>query len=444
MHRTWRGLGVGVLVVTLMSMGGTAATAASNEAPKGTEIGVSPTAVHIAVMADVDNQFAPGLFKGVVDGVKGAATYLNTKAGGGGVGGRKILVDFIDSHLDANAARNGVITACGKDLALVGTTALFLTTVDDEVNCRDQAGATTGLPDLAGVATGVPESCSPVAFPVNAVQLVCSTKDQHPQTYHGNQGDTKYLLSKHKNDLHGALIASNDTPDANRGGEVLLDTVQKAGIKADQDVTRGGRDQQTAYTSIIQQMKTDNSNYSLMVLAANSAIELRSEAQIQGLTDPNIVWECTTACYDNSLKQNASVMEGEYVPVSYLPFEEAGENKMLDTFLEYVGKNNADGFSVYGWEAGIAFAQAARAAVAKNGVNGLTRKTLLDGIKTLTHFDAGGMVAAVNIPDKVPSACFALLQFRSGKFVRVYPAKKGTFDCKPSNEIEVKADLIKT
>jgi hypothetical protein len=35
-----------------------------------------------------------------------------------------------------------------------------------------------------------------------------------------------------------------------------------------------------------------------------------------------------------------------------------------------------------------------------------------------------------------------LTQFKSGKWVRVYPTKKGTFDCKPSNSIQFQADLI--
>ena len=74
---------------------------------------------------------------------------------------------------------------------MVGTFLLFLSNVDDEVNCPDQAGATTGLPDLASVATGVPQACSPVAFPVSPAQLVCSTKDQSPQTYNGNQFDVE-------------------------------------------------------------------------------------------------------------------------------------------------------------------------------------------------------------------------------------------------------------
>ncbi len=97
----------------------------------------------------------PGLFQGVVDGVQSAAKYLNSKAGGGGIGGRKLVVDFIDSKLNGNAARDGVITACQNDFAMVGTAALFLPTVEDQVNCTDKAGAATGLPDIGAVVTGV-------------------------------------------------------------------------------------------------------------------------------------------------------------------------------------------------------------------------------------------------------------------------------------------------
>ena len=43
---------------------------------------------------------------------RAGAKYLNSKAGGGGVAGRKLVVDFIDSKLNPNEARNGVITAC--------------------------------------------------------------------------------------------------------------------------------------------------------------------------------------------------------------------------------------------------------------------------------------------------------------------------------------------
>jgi hypothetical protein len=240
------------------------------------------------------------------------------------------------------------------------------------------------------------------------------------------------------------MVVSGDTADANRGGTVLVDTAKQAGIKSDQDVTVGGRDPQSAYTPIVQKMKADGSNYSYDTSAANSSIELRSEAKLQGLTDPDIVWTCTIACYDKSVKQQADVMEGEYIPMTFLPFEEASTNKTLQAFLKYVGTKNADGFAVYGWTATLAFKQAVDAIVKQDGVNGITRKALLStGVDALTSFDAGGMIGTVDIKNKVPTPCLAVVQLQKGKFVRLAPKKKGTFDCSKSNAVTIEADLIK-
>ena len=98
----------------------------------------------------------------------------------------------------------------------------------------------------------------------------------------------------------------------------------------------------------------------------------------------------------------------------------------MANFVKVVGKDNADSFSVYGWTATLAFAEAAKAVVAKGGVNALTRANLLpDGIPTLTKFDAGGMIGAVNLAEKIPSACFMIDEFVNGKFVRVSPRRRG-------------------
>jgi hypothetical protein len=433
---------VGLCVVGLAALAAAPAVAqSSSTTPKATEIGVTAKTIRIAVAADVDNPFAPGLFKGVPAGVKGAARYINSKAGGGGIAGRKLVVDFIDSHLNANDSRNAVITACSQDYAMVGNFMLFLSNVDDEVNCKDQAGAATGLPDLASVATGVPQSCSPVAYPVSPSQLVCSTKDQSPQTYNGNQFDSRYLLSKNKNNLHGAMIFGSDTKDAARGGQVLIDTAEHAGVKSDQTIGVSGSSPQSAYTPIINNMKSKGSNYSYNSSSLSSVELERSEAQLQGLT--GVTWVCTVACYDKKIKDQASVMEGQYVTMTFLPFEEANTNTTLKNFLKYVGPSNADGFAVYGWTATLAFKQALDTIVTKDGVNGLTRANLLStGIDGLTKFNAGGMIGTVDIKDKVPTPCAAIVQVKSGNFVRVAPSRKGTFDCSKSNSVQIKADLI--
>jgi hypothetical protein len=373
--------------------------------------------------------------------VRAGAKYLNSKAGGGGVAGRKVVVDFIDSHLNPNEARNGAITACQNDFALVGTSALFLSNVDDIVSCRDQAGAATGHPDVAAIVTGVAESCAPTTYSINPPQLVCSTKDQHPQTYWGNQGDAKWLLGQNQHDLHGPMLVTNDTKDAQRGATAIIDTAIAAGIKADQKVALSGRDPQSAYTPVVNQMKNDSSNYALTTMALASAVELRSEAELQGVTAPDIVWECTT-CYDSAIHDHADVMDGTYMTLKYLPFEEAKSNAMLKTFLQYVGKGNANGFSVFGWVAALAFGQAANDTAKAKGVDGLTRANLLRSLSGITTFDAGGMFGTTNIGQRIPTPCFLMEQFTNDEFVRLYPKQAGTFDCKASNNVRVKDDLI--
>ena len=244
------------------------------EQPKATEIGVTAKEIHIAIAADVDNPFVPGLFQGAVDGVNGAADYINSKAGGSGLAGRKLVVDFYDTHLNANDSRNATIQACENDLAMVGGLVLLLSNVDDITGCKDQAGQATGLPNLPETATGIPENCAPTSFPAIGSSIDCATIGENPQTFFGNQGPAKWLLSQHRGGLHGPMIVGNDTKDGERGGTIQSLIDQHAGIKADQGTTvpKSGRDPQSAYTPVIQKMKQDDSNYSLMASAASSAL----------------------------------------------------------------------------------------------------------------------------------------------------------------------------
>ncbi len=405
-------------------------------AKTASEVGVTASTITVAVIADVDNPIAPNVFKGVVDGAQAGAKYVNAN---GGVAGRKLKVDFIDSKLNPNETRNAIITACSQDLAMVGTATALFTGLDDMVGCKDKAGATTGLPDIGAIVLGTPEACAAVSFPVTPSMIDCSTVGKTPQTYRGNQGPFKYLASKHK-DLNGPFIKTNDSADAARSTDVLSKAAQHAGIDVTSMPVLSNRDTQSAFTTIIAKMKSDGSNWSDNGLAAPGAVLFRQEAAVQGLTDPGVVWQCTSACYDQEAMSTAGdVMNGEYVDLGFLPFEEASANPTLASFLKYVGKDNANAFAVYGFEAVLAFQQAADAANKSSG--GLTRSSLLSALKNITEFDANGMVGAVNIGGKVPSSCFMLVKWNNGKFARVYPTKKGTFDCATSNRYTFDADL---
>jgi hypothetical protein len=436
-----------VLIALTVPTIGAASAASSSEKPTATEVGVTAGEIHIAAIADVDNPFAPGLFQGAVDGVKAGAAYLNSKAGGGGLAGRKVVVDFYDSKLNGNEARNATISGCQNDYALVGTSALFLAQVDDIVNCADKAGAATGIPDLSAVTTGVPESCMPMAFPAFGTQIDCATVNDNPQTFNVNQGSGKYDVSKSKAPLHGVTIVGNDTKDAARGGNLAALAAETAGIKMDQGdpgVPVSGRDPQSVFTPIVQKMKEDKSNWSLNIASANQALLFRNEATLQGIDPKSVLWECSS-CYGNKIvTDNADAFEGEVQQLGFLPFEEASVNPTVKNFVKYMKQvgGTPDQFSAYSWAATLAFADAVNAIVKTDGVNGLTRSKLIDSIKSISDFDAGGMLGKRSFANGKITSCFMVVKFLSGKWVRQYPTKKGTFDCKASNATQVKADLI--
>jgi hypothetical protein len=171
-------------------------------------------------------------------------------------------------------------------------------------------------------------------------------------------------------------------------------------------------------------------------------ISERQEAQLQGLTDPNIVWQCTLACYyDDGFMKAGDVMNGEYMSLTFLPFDEGSANPMTKNFVKYVGKDNLNGFASWGFTSGLLFQQAAEAVAKKDGNDGLTRANLLAELANIHDFNASGMVATTDIGNRVGTQCFMLDQYKDGKFVRVYPTKKGTFDCKKSNVYTFQEDL---
>ena len=422
------GLGVGIA----------AAQSGSKDSLEATDVGITDKEIRIAVIADVDNPFQAGLFKGSSDGVAAWGKWINKN---GGLAGRKVTVDFIDSKLNADETRNAIITACAQDFAIVGTSALFVNNTDDLVGCKDAAGAATGLPDFPVVTTEPVHQCAPVSHPINPPTLDCATIDQHPQTYRAGIGPTLYYLKKNK-DLHGAFLYPSDLRAAKDSSVPGFTAQQQAGIKADVDADVSARAPQSAYTPIVQQMKDAGSTYGRSGLGSASTVSFRKEAKLQGLTSVK-VWDCSVQCYNASLlEQGGADVEGQYVYLAFVPFEESGSNKMLANYLKSVGKANADGFGAQAWAAGIFFRDAVNAVVKTGGNNALTRERVLAAADGINGFTAEGMIGKTDVGKRGLSPCFALLQVKNGKFVRVFPKKQATFNCDAKNLVSLKLDLI--
>ena len=70
----------------------------------------------------------------------------------------------------------------------------------------------------------------------------------------------------------------------------------------------------------------------------------------------------------------------------------------------------------------------------------MTRANVLTAVKGITSFNAGGMIGTNDIADRKTGPCFLVMQVKSKKWVRTYPEKPGTFDCKTAQATTIRLD----
>jgi hypothetical protein len=445
-----------VCVVVTLAIGSTAlaagAQSSSSEKPKATDIGITEKEIHVAVIADVDSPLAPNLFQASVDGMRGWAKYMNSKAGGGGLAGRKVVIDFYDSKLNPAETKNAEITACQNDVAAVGTSAVFLTSVDEMRNCKDSTGAVTGLPDIPFVSTALVQQCSDQSFPIAPPQVLCDTASNHPQTFQADVARGYYYLDKYGKDLHGVYVFGSDSKSARDASFASLGGLRDIGgvdqgIKSDEDFDRSSRATQSEFTEIVQKMKSSGSNYGQAAGPYTQMVSLRKEAALQGLTGVK-VWDCGVQCYDKLfINAGGADVEGQYADTLFLPFYNKADQKanpMLANVVKYVGADKLAGYSMYAWAAGLAFRDAVNTQVKAGGVNSVTRKTIFEQLNKINKFDADGIIAPIDLAGREASGCSVLSQLKNGAYVRVEPKKPGTFACPKNGRILRKLDLFGT
>jgi hypothetical protein len=423
---------VGAVIGATLSVAG-----AQGAKPKADDVGITASEIRLAVIADVDTPVQPGLFQKSVDAMRAWAKVTNQA---GGIAGRKVVIDFIDSKLNPNETRNAIIKACANDFAMVGGEALFLSNVSDLTACTNTAGQAIGLPDMPGLALDTNQACSPVTYVLNGLGSYCATKDQHPQTYTALQGDYLYYQKKYK-DLHGIWTIPADLASTKNA---VLPTAT-AGV--DLGIEKDGqgfyeifsRDPQSAMTPIVQAIKQDNATFADN--GGNKMADLRKEATLQGVNSVK-VWACNQACYDNLLiDQGGADVDDTQIVLTTLPFY--SEYTRIPTLKKLVGAvggiSNVNFNSVSSWVAALLFQDAAAKASANGGT--LSRQSLFDALKQETSFDADGITGPVDIANHQPPGCIVMTQIKKGKFVRTYPTKPGTFDCNKKNLVEIKLDL---
>ena len=373
--------------------------------------GVTATEIRVGVVADVDNPVRPGLFQVAMDGVQAWAAKVNAD---GGLAGRKVVVDELDSRLNPQEYRNAVTTACEKDLVLLGSMAIFDNAVEGLEEC--------GLPDIPANATSTEHREAPTSFSVN------------PQTAGSvGVGPWRWYLENIEDCCRSAVLIPNQ-PVARESTIAGVNAANEIGFEPVYDLEIGG--EELNFTPIVLEFKSRGANYVRNGLDYVSTVRMRREAQVQGVNDGILVWDCGVLCYTPDLiTEGGDAVEGQYVAVSHVPIEEADAVPAMQAYRKYVKETGGlqGTFGVQGFAAGLLLEEVVGKIVERDGPNAVTREAILKELKGIHEFDAQGLIGAIDIGAQTPTGCFALLQVRDGKFVRVHPEEPGSLDCAPEN-----------
>jgi len=403
-----------------------------------TDTGVTEDTITVLVMADVGSPLAPGLFQGSIDAVKAWAGKLNSE---GGLACRQIEVLEHDSQINPTETANGFLAACEYALSLVGTTALFTLDTSDLQYCPDAAGSRTGVPDFASTSTELPHQCSVVTFAISRPGSECPYFGYGHRTAQSQVGPVQWILENVQPDLHGVYLVPSDLPSTIAAAMPQVRSLQEIGVMIDGEPGVSGFTTQSEYGAFLQTMREANSNFAYTGSDDQSMIKWRNEADALGLNSDNVIWMCSQACYTSAFLEAGFAIEGTYVWLPFLPFEEAAQNQELADFMAAIDDPFPPAWAAGSWAAGVLFEQIVNDVVAEGGLNALTRQAVLDRVRSLNSFDVNGWWGPADFTSTEKARpCFVLLRVQNGAFERVYPGAKGTLDCNSDNLVSLTRD----
>ena len=205
--------------------------------------------------------------------------------------------------------------------------------------------------------------------------VFCAGVGKTPQPYQVQVGEYRYLLSQDPT-LHGIMVAASDTPSVEHTNIATWNAAKTVGVKADGQgvyITSAAAPQ-SALTSIIQAAKANKSTFVYNEVTSGTIIQLRNEAQLQGLTTVKY-WMCHIGCYDNKVLASAPQQyEGIYSEMNILPFyTERTSNPSLNALITQLGDaSKTNTYGVDSWVAAMLFQDAV---VKAAGTGTLNRQT---------------------------------------------------------------------
>lgn len=381
--------------------GGTAANAATGGKVAGdctgfkNGPGITDSTITIGNSSDISGP-VPGLFEAAQDATKAYVAYFNA-TNPKGICGRKLVLKAYDTRTDAGADQANYADGCTNVFAMVGSMSAF-----------DSGGAATsdkcGLPDIrsAGV-TGV---------------------RQKSKTFYGAQSTIAnqfenavpdYVKKNFPQAAKKAAMLYVNAGAAAENGKIQAKAMNARGMNF--VYVQGIEVSEFNYSPFVQQLKDKGVQYVQMVAATPQFVRL-AQAMKQQNYKPQVLMFDPTAYTRDLLSSGGAAVEGATVFLNFAPFEEAGKNPELATYLKWLNqvKPGAEPtfFGVFAWSAARLFVEQSIALGGK-----LNRASLLASVGKVTNWTANNLHSRQYVGPRRTGDGWRFIQVKNGKWVPV-------------------------
>ena len=362
--------------------------------------GVTDSTITIGNSSDISGP-VPGLFETAQDAMKAYVTYYN-KANPDGICGRKLVLKTYDSRTDASADQQAYAAGCTDVFAMVGSVSAF-----------DLGGAKTaqecGLPDLRGGSVTFERNACTTCFGVQAVNT----------NFFENAVPDFVKQQVGASSAQKAAFFYTNAGAAAQNAKAQVKAMEKRGMKF--PVVQGIETSEFNYSTYVQQMKDNDIKVVFFTTSYQFSVKMRQAMAQQGYK-PELYLRDPTDYNPDYVQQGGSAVDGTVVYTNFTPFEEAGNNPELATYVGSLNQVNPSAdpafFGVFSWSAGRLFTDLATKLGGK-----LSRASLLAEVKKVDDWTGNGMHAPQPVGSKGTGECWRFIQLSGGQWKPIGSAK---------------------
>jgi ABC-type branched-subunit amino acid transport system substrate-binding protein len=382
---------------------GVQAARTCSSAPVRNTPGVSASEIDVGNVSTLTGP-VPGLFLGAQHGIEAFAQYIDST---GGICGRRLVVKSADDNLDASQNATATQSLANSVLAFVGS-----------FSVDDQGGAATlredDVPDIG-------EALSPQRFDLP------NNFSPQPQPVGWNLAPFIYFKQRFGPNVisHMALFIENNST-AQQQGFAQRDAMESLGYKFifEEDAIEPT---QSDFSAEVAKMKSKGVKGIIFEATAQIYADMAKDMYNVGFSVPFANWGAPA--YDPAFTQgsgpgaNGAVLNQAEAMYEGQDANSVPEVGLFDRYYQALYGGSPNLFAAFGWMSGELFVEGLDAGGTP------TRSALLAGLKTITKFDANGMVAENNPAGKVPPNCYLVIDVSNGKFLRDPTDPRTGFDC---------------